>query len=157
MTAAPAVPSNLREAEALLHESGTGGFAEPWQAQAFACAIQLSRQGLFPWTEWVDVFSAEIKAHPQRTDEGSNAAYFRQWLAALETIVTRKGAASAAEIDRRQDAWRQAYLNTPHGKPVELASAPGGAGQNRHAHHHHHDDDDGRASKPVAVSPAVGK
>jgi len=162
MTAAPAVPTDLRAAEALLHEAGTSGFAEPWQAQAFACAIQLSRQGLFPWTEWVDVFSAEIKAHPQKPGEGSNAAYFRQWLAALETIVTRKGAASPAEIDRRQDAWRQAYLDTPHGMPVELAnasSAPGGAGHSRHAHHHHHDDGghDGRASKPVAVSPAVGK
>lgn len=162
MTAAPPIPSDLRAAEALLHETGTAGFTEPWQAQAFACAIQLSRQGLFPWTEWVEVFSAEIKVHPQQPGEGSNAAYFRQWLAALETIVARKGAASPAEIDRRQKAWRQAYLNTPHGESVELANALGaraGAGHDHRAHHHHHADDghDGCAPKPVAVSPAVSE
>ena len=162
MTATPAFPSDLHAADALLHEAGAAGFAEPWQAQAFACAIQLSRQGLFSWTEWVEVFSAEIKSHPQQPGEGSNVAYFRQWLAALETIVARKGAASPAEIDRRQEAWRQAYLNTPHGEPVELAKASSmrdRAGHNHHAHHHHYVDDghDGRAPKPVAVSPAVGK
>ncbi len=162
MTAAPPISSDLRAAEALLHDAGTAGFAEPWQAQAFACAIQLSRQGLFPWAEWVEVFSAEIKAHPQQAGESSNTAYFRQWLAALETIAARKGAASRAEIDRRQEAWRQAYLNTPHGEPVALdnaVGAPGGAGHHHHAHHHHDADDghDGCAPKPVAVSPAVGK
>ncbi|MGH7003452.1 MAG: nitrile hydratase accessory protein, partial [Alphaproteobacteria bacterium] len=112
MSGAPPVPSDIREAEALLGESDGAGFAEPWQAEAFACAIQLSRQGLFSWTEWVAVFSAEIKANPARPGETSNAAYFRQWLAALETIVGRKGAASSAEIDSRQEAWRQAYINT---------------------------------------------
>ena len=163
MTSAPAIPPDIRAAESLLQEAGTAGFAEPWQAQAFACAIQLSRQGLFAWTEWVELFSAEIKAHPQQPGEGSNAAYFRQWLTALETIVERKGAASPSEIEQRQEAWRQAYLNTPHGEPVELAnasSAAGGAGHKHHAHHHHHHDDDhhdGRTPKPVAVSLALRK
>jgi len=157
-----AVPSDIREAELLLHDSGPAGFAEPWQAEAFACAIQLSRQGLFSWAEWVEVFSAEIKAHPAAPGESSNAAYFRQWLAALETIIGLKGAASPAEIDARQDAWRQAYLNTPHGLPVELRNAgrlPNGTGQHRHDHHHDGGDDDhrGQAPKPVAVSPAVRK
>src|SRR5713101_4834904 len=91
-------PSNLVAAEALLREADGPGFAEPWMAQAFACAIQLSRQGLFTWSEWVEVFSAEIKVHPAAAGETSNAAYYRQWLAALETIVGLKGAASTTEI-----------------------------------------------------------
>src|SRR5262245_16361130 len=98
-----AVSSDIRKAESLLHDSGRAGFAEPCQAEVFACAIQLSRQGLFSWAEWVEVFSAEIKAHPAAPGESSNAAYFRQWLAALETIVALKGAASPAEIDARQE------------------------------------------------------
>ena len=85
--------------------------------------------------------------------ETANAAYYRQWLAALETVVGLKGAASAAEISQRQEAWREAYLKTPHGQPVELnraARAPA-------ATVYHHNDDHGghRASEPVAVSPAA--
>jgi nitrile hydratase accessory protein len=145
MTDAPPVPSNLVTTEALLHHADGPGFAEPWMAQAFACAIQLSRQGLFTWSEWVEVFSAEIKAHPAQPGETSNATYYRQWLAALETIVGLKGAASATEITERQETWRKAYLNTPHGQPVELrhaAAAPAAA-------HHQHG-----PPKPLSISPA---
>jgi nitrile hydratase accessory protein len=154
---APAIPATVREAERLLTDTGGPGFAEPWQAEAFACTIQASRQGLFTWNEWVEVFSAEIKAAPERPGEGAEAAYFRQWLAALETILRQKDAATAAEIAEREEAWRQAYLNTPHGMPVELANAarpPSGEG---HHHHHHggdHEHHAHAAAKPVAVSPA---
>lgn len=98
-------------------------FAEPWQAEAFACAIQLSRQGLYTWPEWVEVFSAEIKAHPQQAGETSNSAYYRQWLAALERLLRLKGVTSETEIDRRAENWRRAYLNTPHGLAVQLHHA----------------------------------
>ena len=167
MKATPPAPADLRQAEALLGRAEGSGFAEPWQAEAFACTLQLSRQGLFPWAEWVEVFSAEIKAHPARPGESDNAAYYRQWLAALETLLARKGVASADEIGARQEAWRQAYLHTPHGQPVELAHAakpPPAAAHHHHDHDHPHDHDhrghDHRghtAPKPVAISPAVSK
>ena len=109
----------------------------------------MSRQGLFTWSEWVEVFSAEIKTHPAQPGEASNAAYYRQWLAALETIVGMKGAASTAEITERQETWRKAYLNTPHGQPVELRHATAApAAAHRDGHHQH------GAAEPVAVSPA---
>jgi nitrile hydratase accessory protein len=155
MTQAPSIPSDILAAESLLREVESPGFAEPWQAQAFACAIQLSRRGLFTWNEWVEVFSAEIKAHPARPGETSDAAYYRQWLAALETIVGLKGAASPVEIDERQETWRRAYLNTPHGQPVELSNArdaPVGAATHDHDHDHGHHQHGIR--RPVAVSPA---
>jgi nitrile hydratase accessory protein len=162
MTDAAPVLSDLIAADALLRPADGRSFAEPdfaeldfaepWMAQAFACALHLSRQGLFTWTEWVEVFSAEIKAHPQRPGEASNAAYYRQWLAALETIVGLKGAASTDEIDERQETWRQAYLNTPHGQPVELHHAV--AAPAMPAHHHHHDRHRHDAPTPVTVSPA---
>jgi nitrile hydratase accessory protein len=103
--------------------SATTAFDEPWQAQAFACAIHLSQRGLFTWAEWSEVFGATIKQDPARPRESHNDAYFRQWLAALEKIVEIKQATSQAEIEIRQEAWREAYLNTPHGAPVELANA----------------------------------
>jgi nitrile hydratase accessory protein len=153
MTEAPPVASSSTAPDALLRELDGPAFAEPWMAQVFACAVHLSRNGLFTWNEWVDVFSAEIKTHPQQPGEPADAAYYRQWLAALETIVGLKGAASTAEISERQETWRQAYLNTPHGQPVELhhASAPPAAG---HHHGHHHGDHEHGAPEPVSVSPA---
>ena len=152
MIEAASVPLNSGAADALLRELDGPAFAEPWMAQVFACAVYLSRQGLFTWNEWVDVFSAEIKAHPQQPGEAANAAYYRQWLAALETIVGLKGAASTTEITERQETWRQAYLNTPHGQPVELhhARAPPAATAHHHRHHDHHQ----HAPKPVSVSSA---
>src|SRR6201987_6471225 len=98
MTEAPSIHSDPIAPDALLRELDGPAFAEPWMAQAFACTVPLSRQGLFTWNEWVDVFSAEIKAHPQQSGEAANAAYYRQWLAALENIVGQKGEASKAQI-----------------------------------------------------------
>jgi nitrile hydratase accessory protein len=152
MSEAPSGPADSTAPDALLRELDGPAFAEPWMAQVFACAVHLSRQGLFTWNEWVDVFSAEIKAHPQEPGEAANAAYYRQWLAALETIVGRKGAASTSEISERQETWRQAYLNTPHGQPVELHRA--GASPEPTAHHHHHHDHHQHVPKPVSVSSA---
>ena len=151
----PRVPSKVPSAEALFRETGGPDFAEPWQAQAFACALQLSRQGLFTWSEWVEVFSAEIAVHPQTSDETADAAYYRQWLAALETIVGLTGAVSPAEISERQEAWREAYLKTPHGQPVELSNSVRAPAATAYHHIDDHSDHQHRASKPVSVSPAA--
>jgi nitrile hydratase accessory protein len=141
--------NKLAPLEELLAEVHGPTFAEPWMAEAFACAIQLSRQGLFTWSEWVEVFSSEIRAHPAQAGETSNTAYYRQWLAALETIVGLKGAASSPEITTRQETWRQAYLNTPHGQPVELRHSANPPVHAAHHHGHQH-----KTPKPVTISPA---
>lgn len=95
-------------------------FAEPWQARAFACAVELSRRGLYTWREWVQALGAEIATHPARPGEEPGAAYHRQWLATLEKLAALKEVASPAELDARAEKWRMAYLNTPHGQAVEL-------------------------------------
>src|ERR1700722_3178489 len=107
MSEAPPVPFNSAAPDALLRELDGPAFAEPWMAQAFACAVHLSRQGLFTWNEWVDVFSAEIKAHPQQPGEAANAAYYRQWLAELEAIGWCKGAAPKSGIGEREEKGRK--------------------------------------------------
>jgi nitrile hydratase accessory protein len=98
-------------------------FAEPWQAQAFAIVVGLHERGIFAWDEWVRTLSEEIAFHPAAPGEDSNEAYYRQFLAALETIIARKGLTSWSELTQRKEEWRVAYLRTPHGKPVELARA----------------------------------
>jgi len=92
-------------------------FEEPWQAQAFALAVQLHRQGAFTWTEWARALAAEITA--AGPDDG--AAYYQRWLAALEGLVAAKGLVGAAELAARKTAWDEAYRTTPHGRPVGLS------------------------------------
>ncbi len=110
-------------ADAVASDSARPGFAEPWQAEVFACTHELGRQGLFSWSEWARVFAAEIAAHPQGDDETIEQAYFRQWLAALEAVLEKTSVCSPGEISALAERWRQAYLNTPHGQPVDLGNA----------------------------------
>jgi hypothetical protein len=34
--------------------------------------------------------------------------------------VTGRNLAASEELNARKDAWKNAYLHTPHGRPVEL-------------------------------------
>lgn len=91
-------------------------FAEPWQAQAFALTLKLHEAGAFTWPEWAETLSAELLADPE--DDGSR--YYEHWVAALERLVTGRNLAGSGELDARKDAWKNAYLRTPHGQPVDL-------------------------------------
>jgi len=134
-------------------------FAEPWQAQTFAMTMQLSRSGAFTWGDWVQVFSTEIRANPAQPGENSVAAYYRQWLTALETMLIICGLSTREEIAGMETLWRAAYINTPHGLPIALENASldcdcdhDDHDDHDHDHHHHHHVTAMRA--PVAVSPA---
>ena len=96
-------------------------FAEPWQAQAFALALQLHAQGAFTWPEWADALSARLKAAGP-SDDGSR--YYEDWLATLEDLVMAKRLADGQELGERKHAWAEAYRHTPHGRPVELVREP---------------------------------
>ena len=103
---------------------GAGGdepvFAEPWQAQAFAMTLALHRRGLFSWPEWAEALSIQIAAAQAAGDADLGNTYYRYWLAALEALVAAKGASSASELARYQQAWDHAADRTPHGQPIEL-------------------------------------
>ena len=95
-------------------------FAEPWQAQAFALAVELSEQGHYTWKEWAAALAAQLQAAAQRGEPDDGSRYYEHWLAALETLVTEKGLADPTALQARKAAWAEAYRNTPHGRPVEL-------------------------------------
>ncbi len=96
-------------------------FAEPWQAQAFALALQLHAQGAFTWPQWAQSLSERLKAAGP-DDDGSR--YYEHWLAALEDLVTARSLATAPELGVRKAAWEYAYRNTAHGQPVHLVREP---------------------------------
>lgn len=96
-------------------------FAEPWQAQAFAMTLALHERGLFTWPEWAAMLADRISAAQQAGDADLGDTYYQHWLSALEAIVAAKGASSATELQRYQQAWDHAADRTPHGQPIVLA------------------------------------
>jgi nitrile hydratase accessory protein len=104
-------------------DDGGPVFAEPWQAQAFAMAVRLSKEGHFTWKEWAATLAGELKAAADRGEPDDGSRYYEYWLAALERLVTVKGLTDRAALEERKEAWADAYRHTPHGKPIELSAA----------------------------------
>ena len=98
-------------------------FSEPWQAHAFAMVLALHERGLYTWREWADTLAAQIAAAQAAGDADRGDTYYQHWLAALETLVARKGAGTATELARTARAWEHAAERTPHGQPIELRRA----------------------------------
>ena len=101
-------------------ENGEPVFREPWEAQAFSLVIALHQQGVFSWDEWATTLSATIAEAQRAGDPDTGENYYQHWLAALERLSIEKGLSVAAEMQDRKEAWKQAYLATPHGQPIEL-------------------------------------
>lgn len=89
-------------------------FAAPWEASAFALAVHLGERGTFSPAEWTERLGRTID------NTGPDLAYYEQWLSALESLCIERGLLSDAEIRSQIEAWRHAYLTTPHGQPVHL-------------------------------------
>jgi nitrile hydratase accessory protein len=147
----------MSDAIALLQKlDDVPGFGQPWHAEAFGTSLALSQVGLFSWAEWVKIFSREIRTNPQRADEDSEAAYYRQWLAALEAVLAKHATLTSEEIAETAEHWRRSYLNTPHGQPIafsrEWQDSPEPDHHHRHDHGHHHPSHAG-VRQPVAISP----
>lgn len=92
-------------------------FREPWEAQAFALAVQLHRRGAFTWAEWAETLGREIAA-AGADDTGED--YYLHWMAALEKITAGHDLVTREEFLARKDAWDRAARATPHGEPIEL-------------------------------------
>jgi nitrile hydratase accessory protein len=93
---------------------GAPVFSAPWEAQAFAMAVQLQDRGLFTAAEWAEALGAALR----ETDD-----YYRAWLTALERLVVEKGAAAGEALASDAAAWTRADARTPHGTPIELSEA----------------------------------
>jgi len=97
-------------------------FAEPWEAQAFALVLRLSEQGLFQWSEWAAALAAQISQARESGDQDLGDTYYHYWLAALEELLLEKSVLDSEAVKSRVEQWRRAYLNTPHGQPIELSA-----------------------------------
>ena len=56
-----------------------------------------------------------------------HATYYAAVLEALEQLLATPAGITAGALANRIEEWRRAYLQTPHGQPVELAAGAGGS------------------------------
>jgi nitrile hydratase accessory protein len=126
-------------------------FDEPWQLTAFGIVVALHKKGLFEWKEWVGYLSAEIASGKTYDVEDTNGIYYRQWLNALERLVTEKDLATAAELLARKEEWRYVDEHRDFGQPLNLHNHPAhhdhGHTHGGHHHHHGHDHHHGNSGK----------
>ena len=96
-------------------------FQNPWHSQLFAITVQLSEKGNFSWKEFVKVFGEALKKERLHTKNlDGNNDYFSCWLNALEEILIEKKISNQNTLILLKEDWTQAYLSTPHGKPVHI-------------------------------------
>lgn len=123
MTRPPVDPALLDALPRLPRDADGPHFAEPWQAQAFALALDLARAGHFTWPDWAATLGAVLAEATARGEPDDGSHYWTHWLTALERLALDRGLSSTGELDARTEAWRAAYRETPHGKPVTLDRA----------------------------------
>ena len=119
---------------------GSTVFAVPWHAEALGIANALIQSGMYSQVEWAETLAAEIRRLAASGEPDTEETYYQAVLAALERLVGEKSPETGGSLVDRVEAWRRAYLNTPHGQPVTLAAAAGLAvayEPNDHEDHHH--------------------
>ncbi|MFK7731495.1 MAG: nitrile hydratase accessory protein [Pseudomonadales bacterium] len=95
-------------------------FSEPWQAQAFAMAVELIQKKLISWPEWADAIGFEIAHASENGFEEDGSDYYQLWVRALEKLVVSKDLVSDKELGTVKTAWQEAYQTTPHGQAVSI-------------------------------------
>ena len=113
----------IRELNEIPRDDEGPVFNEPWEASAFALAVRLSEEGRFTWQEWATALSVEITRAQKGGDPDLGNTYYEHWVAALERLCAEKALVEQSDMDQRKEDWRKAFLNTPHGKPIELSAA----------------------------------
>lgn len=97
-------------------------FSEPWHAQIFAMTVHLSKEGVFTWPEWAARFGATLARHGLDHELNGGEDYYNAWLETLETTLIDMQVTENEALLQLVDAWRDAYLRTPHGQPVKLTA-----------------------------------
>lgn len=100
---------------------GAPVFAEPWQAEIFAMTVRLHEKGVFSWSEWAEVLSAELYGPGRRSDASD---YYDCWFNALSRLLGELSIVSQAQLTDLTASWQRAASATPHGSPIVLDNDP---------------------------------
>ena len=121
MSAAPLQELDISGAAAPPRRNGELVFSEPWQSRAFGMVMALCDRGHLEWEEFRQELIAAVAAWETEHPDGRDYDYWRRWLEALESISSRRGLVSPAEVD---------------GRAVWIADAASDAGHHGHPHSH---------------------
>ncbi|WP_380053017.1 nitrile hydratase accessory protein [Falsihalocynthiibacter sp. SS001] len=97
-------------------------FEAPWHGQAFALAVALNETGHFEWSEWAEMFGAELAKSDAELDGSDD--YYRAWVTTLERLLVSKGTLAPDALALMKSLWTDAFLTTPHGQPVHPKRPP---------------------------------
>ncbi|MEM8647280.1 MAG: nitrile hydratase accessory protein [Pseudomonadota bacterium] len=95
-------------------------FDELWQAQVLAMADAMVAVGAFTAADWSAALGRALKEAEASGAEDTSQTYYEAALKALEGLLAGSGDVPVQTLEDRRTAWRDAYLSTPHGEPVEL-------------------------------------
>jgi len=101
---------------------GEPAFDEAWQAEALAIADTLVQNGLFGANEWSETLGAALRRAEAEGASDNQQTYYQCVLAALEELIARNSEIDSSAMAAMRSDWERAYLETPHGQPVRLAS-----------------------------------
>lgn len=104
----------------LRQREGEPLFEEPWQAQALAMADLLIKSGIIAPETWTRTLGAELRRASAEGKPDDSATYGSAVLSVLEALIISERKVTRAELARRRAEWERAYLETPHGHPVQL-------------------------------------
>lgn len=114
-------PEELQLGPLAAHD-GEPTFDEPWHAQVLALAFALAKVEVFTPAEWSGALGAELRRAAAEGEPDDQNTYYAAALTALEGLIAADGRVTSEGLSARAEQWRRAYLNTPHGQPVELSA-----------------------------------
>ena len=97
-------------------------FDEPWQAQVLGIADALVANGVIAADDWADALGAALQKRSKAGEADNAELYYRAVLDAVETLLVGSGDVDRDDVSKLEKQWRNAYLNTAHGQPVELSA-----------------------------------
>ena len=126
-------------------------FEEPWQARAFAVAVQLTERGEgdLPWEDFQARLVEEIEADGDEVEDADAAeatedVYYEQWLRALERLLVEEGFLSEDELTERAREFESGERDAAVFVIGEPGHGHGHSHDHVHGHDHHHDHPHGR-------------
>ncbi len=93
-------------------------FAESWQAQVFAVAVELIESEKISGEDWADRLGVVFKAAEERGEYDTGARYYDHWLTALEKLVVEKDLAGWDDLTSEKELIRE---NDHHRREHQIA------------------------------------
>jgi nitrile hydratase accessory protein len=91
----------------LLPRDETGPvFPEPWQAQAFAVVVGLTKAGKLSEKEWAERLGAVFREAEEQGEYDTGRHYYDHWLTALERFLVEKNFTAWDELAHEGETIR---------------------------------------------------